>query len=262
MRSFLRAGSVAALAAALAATAAPAQGRKPKPDRDAPKPVKDDATTAKDPAIVAIDNFRKAKISTKRADWKSSLPAPPAEVPFAADRDYFWHVETDQGLLVIRLDPEAAPRHVASTIHLARAGFYDGLTFPRILKGFMAQGGSPTNTTSGNAGYTLDHEFADDRKHDAPGVLSAANAGKPNTDGSQFFLTFVPTPHLDGKHTVYGRVVEGLDTLQAIEACGVEKDGDPLPRTPSIVRTWIRVAPKPEDEGAGPGKDRDKDKGK
>lgn len=231
----------------------PAQGGKPpkgdkakaeKAAKAAPTPPKDDPQTAKDPVIVAIDKFRKAKVSQKRDDWKTSLPAPPQQ-KFDGKRDYLWHVETNQGLLVIRLLPEAAPMHVTSTIYLARCGFYDGLTFPRILKGFMAQGGSPTNTQSGNAGYAMDGEFLTNQKHDAPGMLSAANSGAPNTDGSQFFLTFVPTPHLDGKHTVYGATVQGLDVLAKIEACGVAQDGQPPTETVRIERTWITVVDKP-----------------
>jgi len=203
---------------------------------------KDDAATAKDPVIVALDKFRKAKVSTKAADWRSSLPEPP-QTPFAAGSDYRWHVETSVGTLVVTLLPDAAPKHVTSVIYLSRCGFYDGLWFPRVLKGFMAQGGSPDSTQVGNAGYTFDGEFLTGQKHDRPGALSAANAG-PNTDGSQFFLTFVPTPHLDGKHTVHGFVTDGLDVLKAIEARGVDKDGDPLPEKVTIVRTWITVQPK------------------
>ena len=235
--------------------ALPAQGGKPPKsgsskadkvqsgkDKDKAKDlVKDDALTAKDPVITAIDKFRKAKVSTKRADWKSTLPEPPLQ-KFDGKREFLWHVETSKGPLVIRLLPDAAPRHVTSTIYLARCGFYDGLTFSRILKGFMAQGGSPTNNQQGNAGYTMDGEFLTGRKHDSAGILSAANSGSPNTDGSQFFLTFAPAAHLDGKHTVYGVVTEGLEVLKAIEACGVEKDGVKLSETPSIVRSWIRVA--------------------
>lgn len=206
-------------------------------------PVKDDAKTAKDPVIVTIDKFRKAKVSTKPADWRTRLPAPPVVV-FTPARSYRWHLETSVGSLVVTLLPEAAPRHVTSVIYLSRCGFYDGLVFPRVLKGFMAQSGSPTNDQSGDAGYRMDGEFLTDQKHDKPGALSAANSG-PGTDGSQFFLTFVPTPHLDGKHTVHGFVTEGLATLQAIEARGVEKDEDPLPEKVTIVRTWITVADAP-----------------
>ena len=208
-------------------------------------PPKDDAITAKDPVVVAIDKLHKAKLSKKAADWRTRLPPPPA-VTFSPGRDYRWHVETSVGTMVVTLLPDAAPKHCASVIHLARAGFYDGLWFPRVLKGFMAQGGSPDNTQSGNAGYSLDGEFATGQKHDKPGALSAANSGAPNTDGSQFFLTFVPTPHLDGLHTVHGFVTEGLEVLQGIEARGVEKDGEPLPEKVTIVRTWITVVAKPD----------------
>ncbi|MCA8977495.1 MAG: peptidylprolyl isomerase [Planctomycetes bacterium] len=225
----------------------PAQGRKSsrgKGKEDVVERPVDDAVTKKDKAIVAVDKFIKKKVSTKRQDWKSAMAAPP-ELKFADDRDYFWHVETDKGLLKIRLFPDSAPRHVASTVYLSRAGFYDGLVFPRVLKNFMAQGGSPTNTTAGNAGYNLDHEFDDKRKHVGPGTLSAANSGAPNTDGSQFFLTFVPCEHLDGKHTVYGQVVDleaSTPVLKAIEACGVASDAEKMATPPKIVRTWITVA--------------------
>jgi cyclophilin family peptidyl-prolyl cis-trans isomerase len=213
-----------------------------KSDAKTAKP-KDDAVTAKDPAIVAIDKFIAKKVSSKRSDWKSSLAEPP-KLKFSDKHDYFWRVETSKGRLVIRLFPDAAPMHVSSTIYLSRTGFYDGLKFPRIIQRFMAQGGSPFDTTAGDAGYKLEGEFIGDRKHDGPGILSAANTGQPKSDGSQFFLTFVATPHLDGKHTVYGQVAEGLDVLKAIEACGVERDGLPLNDPPSIVRTWIRVEAK------------------
>lgn len=217
-------------------------GKDKGPAAKAPEAPKDDAATAKDPVVVALDKFRKAKVSTKAANWRSSLPEPPL-TPFAAASNYRWHVETSVGTLVVTLLPEAAPKHVTSVIYLSRCGFYDGLWFPRVLKGFMAQGGSPDSTQAGNAGYTFDGEFLTGQKHDRPGALSAANAG-PNTDGSQFFLTFVPTPHLDGKHTVHGFVTEGLDVLKAIEARGVDQDGEPLPEKVTIVRTWISVQPK------------------
>jgi len=223
-------------------------GSKPAPKtktaaKSAKEVQKDDALTAKDPVITAIDKFRKAKVSTKRADWKTALPAPPLQ-PFDGKRDYFWHLETSQGALTIRLLPDAAPMHVTSTIYLSRCGFYDDLQFPRIVKDFMAQGGSPLNTQSGNAGYTMDGEFLTDRKHDSPGILSAANSGTPNTDGSQFFLTFVPAPHLDGKHTVFGVAIDATATLKAIEACG-GKDGEPPTEKVTILRSWITVAEKP-----------------
>jgi cyclophilin family peptidyl-prolyl cis-trans isomerase len=115
--------------------------------------------------------------------------------------------------------PEAAPMHVSSTVYLTRVGFYDDLIFHRVIDGFMAQGGDPTGTGRGGPGYKYAGEFSGDLKHDKPGLLSMANAG-PGTDGSQFFLTFVPTPWLDGRHTIFGEVVEGMDALQQLEAAG------------------------------------------
>ena len=235
-------GSIALALAALAA-AAPAQGRK----RGSDNVPADDKLTAKDPAIVAIDKFIKKKVGKKAKTWRTTMPRPP-ELEFTADRDYFWHLETDCGMLTVQLFPQEAPRHVASTIYLARAGFYDGLLFPRVMTGFMAQGGSPNNDQTGNAGYTLDHEFAKNRLHDGPGVLSAANSGEPNSDGSQFFLTFVKADHLDGHHTVYGKVVDSpaaQATLEKMEARGNDGSVVPVPNPPKIVRTWITVAAKP-----------------
>jgi cyclophilin family peptidyl-prolyl cis-trans isomerase len=243
---------VALLAAPLAL---PAQGKagKDKAGKERDKAVaaapKDDALTAKDPAIVAIDKFRKAKVSTKSADWKKALPKPP-QLPFDAGRAYRWHLETSVGPLVVTLLPDAAPMHCSSVVYLSRCGFYDGLQFPRVLKGFMAQGGSPDSTQAGDAGYKLDGELKSGQKHDKPGALSSANDGNPNNEGSQFFLTFVPTPHLDGKHTVHGFVTEGLETtLKKLEEQGVDKDGDPLPEKVTILRTWITVVGK--DGGGG-----------
>lgn len=247
--------SCRALLAFLAlAVVLPPQGDKPKakpgkPEKAAAAP-KDDALTAKDPVITALDEFSKSKVSKKAAEWKSSLSAPPKQA-FDGSRDYFWHVETNKGAFTIRLLAQVAPMHVTNTIYLARAGFYDGLTFPRIIPGFMAQGGSPTNTQAGNAGYQFDGEFDAAVKHEGPGILSAAHSG-PGTDSSQFFVTFVATPHLDGKHTVYGAVTEGLESLKAIEACGSDS-GKPS-ATVSITRTWITVAKGTEQPKAPPKK--------
>ena len=109
--------------------------------------------------------------------------------------------------------------HVSSTIYLTKLGFYDDLAFHRVITGFMAQGGCPLGTGTGSPGYSFGGEFDRSVRHDRPGLLSMANAG-PNTDGSQFFLTFVATPHLDGKHTIFGEVVEGMDTVKKLEQAG------------------------------------------
>jgi cyclophilin family peptidyl-prolyl cis-trans isomerase len=130
-----------------------------------------------------------------------------------------WNLDTNKGNIKIKLMPDTAPMHVSSTIYLTRLGFYDDVVFHRVIQGFMAQGGDPTGTGRGGPGYKYAGEFDPKVKHDAPGKLSMANAG-PRTDGSQFFLTFVATPHLDGKHTIFGEVVEGMGTVKQLEAAG------------------------------------------
>ncbi len=115
----------------------------------------------------------------------------------------------------VNLFAEKAPKTVNNFVFLARDGFYDGVTFHRVIPGFMAQGGDPTGTGRGGPGYRFEDEFHPELRHDRPGILSMANAG-PNTNGSQFFITFVPTPHLDGAHAVFGEVVEGMDVVNAI----------------------------------------------
>jgi cyclophilin family peptidyl-prolyl cis-trans isomerase len=109
--------------------------------------------------------------------------------------------------------------HVSSTIYLARLGFYDEIIFHRVITGFMAQGGDPLGRGTGGPGYNYGGEFSRQARHDRPGLLSMANAG-PGTDGSQFFLTFVPTPHLDDNHTIFGKIVEGMEVLREIEKRG------------------------------------------
>jgi cyclophilin family peptidyl-prolyl cis-trans isomerase len=125
-------------------------------------------------------------------------------------------IETNRGSIVIRLHATQAPRTVNNFVCLAEDGFYDGVTFHRVIKDFMIQGGDPAGTGRGGAGYTFKDEFDPKLKHDRPGVLSMANAG-PNTNGSQFFITHVPTPWLDGKHSVFGHVTSGQEVVDAIE---------------------------------------------
>jgi cyclophilin family peptidyl-prolyl cis-trans isomerase len=123
-------------------------------------------------------------------------------------------LETSKGAITIELFENEAPNTVASFISLVEKGFYNGIVFHRVLPHFMAQGGDPTGTGGGGPGYRIKDEFNNARMH-FRGSLSMANAG-PNTNGSQFFLTFRPTPHLNGRHTVFGRVIEGFDVLPKI----------------------------------------------
>ena len=172
-----------------------------------------------DPALQACDDFlREKRIDTTKDRWRTGVPKPP-KLAFDGKRTYYWQIETNVGALKVKLLPSVAPMHASSTIYLSKLGFYDGLKFHRVINGFMAQGGCPLGTGTGGPAYKYDGEFDRSVRHDKPGLLSMANAG-PGTDGSQFFLTFVPTPHLDGKHTIFGEVTEGTATLKALEQRG------------------------------------------
>ncbi len=142
--------------------------------------------------------------------WKT----PPA-MEIDPKKKYTAHMETDKGTLVIQLFADKAPKTVNNFVFLARQGFYEGVIFHRVINDFMAQGGDPTGTGSGGPGYKFEDEFHPSLRHNKRGVLSMANAG-PNTNGSQFFITHVPTPHLDNKHSVFGQVIEGEDVLMSI----------------------------------------------
>lgn len=124
-------------------------------------------------------------------------------------------IETDKGTIKLQLHDDKTPKTVGNFEKLAADGFYDGLSFHRVIEDFMVQAGCPKGTGTGGPGYQFEDEFHPELKHDGPGVLSMANAG-PNTNGSQFFITHVPCPHLDGKHSVFGRVIEGQDVVDSI----------------------------------------------
>ena len=174
---------------------------------------------SQDKAMHMIDEqIEKAKVDKTKKDWKTTLTMPTVAT-FDPARKYYVRMVTNKGPIKIRLMPDVAPMHVTSFAYLTRMGFYDGIPFHRVIQGFMAQGGCPLGNGMGGPGYKFAGEFRADVKHDRGGLLSMANAG-PGTDGSQFFLTFVPTPWLDGKHTIFGEVVEGKDVLKALEAAG------------------------------------------
>ncbi len=146
---------------------------------------------------------------------------------------YTARFKTERGEIVCELFAADAPMTVENFINLARAGFYDGTTFHRVIPGFMAQGGDPTGTGTGGPGYTFRDELSAKRRHDGPGVLSMANAG-PNTNGSQFFITFAATPHLDGRHAVFGRVTSGMDVVNTIRERDPQRDPTPGDRIDTI----------------------------
>ena len=124
-------------------------------------------------------------------------------------------LETDKGNIVVELFTDKTPHTVNKFVFLARGDFYNGTIFHRVIANFMVQGGDPTGTGRGGPGYRFDDEFHPDLRHDKPGILSMANAG-PGINGSQFFITHVPTPWLDDRHSVFGQVIEGMDVLMSI----------------------------------------------
>ncbi|MFB6356040.1 MAG: peptidylprolyl isomerase [bacterium] len=141
-------------------------------------------------------------------------------------------IQTEKGNIELKLFAARAPRTCANFLNLARKGFYDGLTFHRVVDDFMIQGGDPEGSGRGGPGYEFDDEFHPELKHDSAGILSMANSG-PNTNGSQFFITHKPTPHLDEKHSVFGEIVEGQDVVDEIEEndqiWSVDIEGNPGP---------------------------------
>jgi len=172
-----------------------------------------------DKAMQQIDQMiAKAHVDKSKPNWRTSLSKPEVAA-FDSSHSYFARMQTNKGTILIKLMPEIAPMHVTSFAYLTKLGFYDGLTFHRVIPGFMAQGGDPVGNGTGSPGYRFDGEFSSKVTHNKSGRLSMANAG-PGTDGSQFFITFVPTAYLDGKHTIFGEVVEGMDTLKKIEQAG------------------------------------------
>jgi cyclophilin family peptidyl-prolyl cis-trans isomerase len=141
---------------------------------------------------------------------------PPA-MQIDPQKKYKAQMETDKGTMVIELFADKTPVTVNNFVFLSREGYYDGVIFHRVINDFMVQGGDPTGTGRGGPGYKFGDEFHPSLKHTRQGILSMANAG-PGTNGSQFFITHVATPWLDGKHTIFGQVVEGLDVLMSIPA--------------------------------------------
>jgi peptidyl-prolyl cis-trans isomerase B (cyclophilin B) len=140
-----------------------------------------------------------------------SVPPP---LTIDTSKQYIATIETEKGNLVLELFASDVPITVNNFVFLAREGFYDGTTFHRVMTGFMAQGGDPTGTGTGNPGYRFADEFTE-HTHVA-GALSMANSG-PDTNGCQFFITYTPQPHLDGHHSVFGQLIQGMDVLEKIE---------------------------------------------
>ena len=205
-------------AAALAGSAARAEGTSAA-DKAKTEQAATGSNAAGDKAMTQIDAMiAKANIDKTKPNWKTTVPKW-TPMTFEKGKTYYARMKTNKGEILIKFLPDTAPNHVTNFMYLTHLGFYDGLKFHRVITNFMAQGGDPLGTGTGGPAYKFDGEFNPAVKHDKGGMLSMANAG-PGTDGSQFFLTFVPTPWLDGKHTIFGQVVEGQSVLKALEAAG------------------------------------------
>lgn len=141
--------------------------------------------------------------------------ASPPPLTIDSTKKYTAIFKTERGDVRVELYADKVPRTVNNFVFLAREGFYDGVTFHRVIHGFMAQAGDPTGSGRGGPGYRFADEFHPTLRHTGPGILSMANAG-PNTNGSQFFITFAAAAHLDNRHTVFGKVVRGMDVVFSI----------------------------------------------
>jgi len=137
------------------------------------------------------------------------------EMQIDTNKKYMAKIETNKGVIELKLYPEHAPKTVNNFVFLAGKGFYDGLSFHRVISNFMIQGGDPTGTGAGGPGYSFEDEVEDNSLTHETGVISMANAG-PNTNGSQFFITHSPQPHLNGKHTVFGKVFGSQNVVDSI----------------------------------------------
>ena len=162
----------------------------------------------------------------------------PPQMMIDPNASYTATITTNKGIIVIDLLAANAPKTVNNFVFLAEDGFYDGLIFHRVIENFMIQGGDPTGTGGAGPGYKFEDETSPSDSFDKPGILAMANSG-PNTNGSQFFITTVPTPHLNGNHTIFGTVVKGQEVADAISK--VEKDQAGRPAQPVIIES-IKIA--------------------
>lgn len=188
-----------------------------------------------------------ASDATPRADTATPRPTPtissrgaprsyaaPPEMTLDPESDYHADFRTNQGNFRVRLLAAQAPLTVNNFVFLAQQGFYDGLIFHRVIENFMIQGGDPTGTGAGSPGYRFQDEIVPGLVFDAPGKLAMANSG-PNTNGSQFFITTVPTPHLNGNHTIFGEIIEGQSVINAISR--VETNARDAPLRPVTIES-------------------------
>jgi len=188
------------------------------------------------PVMMAVQAIGGCSAGEPSPTPKTYTTPPPMDID--VNKQYTATIETKKGDMVIELFATDAPKTVNNFVFLAREGFYNGTTFHRVIPDFMAQGGDPTGTGSGGPGYTFEDEFSQ-RIHTA-GALSMANRGA-NTNGSQFFITYAPQPHLDGRHTVFGQVIQGIDVLDKLTPR--DPSGNPSSAGDTIIRITISESP-------------------
>jgi len=196
-------------------------GAAPTPDAFAPVPTQSAA----------------AALPTSGAGGGSKTYSALPPMTIDAQKTYTATITTPRGDIVIKLRPDLAPQTVNSFVFLAKEGFYNGLTWHRVLPNFMAQGGDPTGTGSGGPGYNVPDEFTDKVLFDRPGLVAMANSSRPNSNGSQFFITTAPAPHLNNLYTIFGEVIQGQEIVNGIPL----RDPDQNPTTPGeqIVKITI-----------------------
>jgi peptidyl-prolyl cis-trans isomerase B (cyclophilin B) len=182
-------------------------------------------------ATFALVLLAAAALTSAAADKKQYDK--PGDMKLDPNKTYLATIDTTEGKMVAELYPKLAPQTVNSFVFLAKEHYYDGLIFHRVIKGFMLQGGDPTGTGTGGPGYHLKAEF-NDLKHEK-GVLSMARAQDPDSAGSQFFIMHATSPHLDGKYTGFGKVIEGLDVIDKI--ANVETDGRDKPTKDVVIKS-------------------------
>jgi cyclophilin family peptidyl-prolyl cis-trans isomerase len=166
------------------------------------------------PACGSAPNKAAAPTGVESAGAALQWSSPPT-MQIDPSKAYEAVLKTGDGDIRVRLFADQAPQTVNNFVFLARQGYYNNTTFHRVLPGFMAQGGDPTGSGAGGPGYTFEDEFDEDLQFDRPGLLAMANRG-PDTNGGQFFITYAPTPHLNGLHTIFGEVVEGAEVLGSL----------------------------------------------
>lgn len=185
-------------------------------------------------SLVALSPAVLASCGGAKSVQKRYEAPPPMTID--TDKSYYATIKTEKGDIRLLLFDAEAPMTVNNFVFLAREGFYDGCTFHRVITGFMAQAGDPTGTGGGGPGYTFPDEFSPSLSHDSAGILSMANAG-PDTNGSQFFITYAPQPHLDGHHSIFGKVVDGMEVLLSLTPRdpGADPDAPPGDKIITIV---------------------------